>query len=157
MSKKIYFDLDGTVYDLYNVENWLEKLRSETEKVFTEGNFLGNYDNFLSAICQLIGYGYSFGVISWLPMQASPEYEEVCRKEKIAWINNFLPFVTEINIVPYGIPKQNAIQKRATTMYLIDDSAEVCKMWETPAQRKAININEEFTVIDALNKIIENE
>ena len=42
-------------------------------------------------------------------------------------------------------------------MYLIDDSAEVCKMWETPAQRKAININEEFTVIDALNKIIENE
>ena len=66
MSKKIYFDLDGTVYDLYNVENWLEKLRSETEKVFTEGDFLGNYDNFLSAICQLIGYGYSFGVISSL-------------------------------------------------------------------------------------------
>ena len=157
MSKKIFFDLDGTLYDLYNVENWLESLQNEDATVFERGNFIGDYDEFISIVKELMFKGYTFGVISWLPMQASPEYEEVCRKENIAWINNFLPFVTEINIVPYGIPKQNAIQKRAKTMYLIDDSAEVCKMWETPAQRKAININEEFTVIDALHKLIENE
>ena len=57
MSKKIYFDLDGTVYDLYNMENWLEKLRSETEKVFTEGDFLGNYENLQKKKKKLIGYG----------------------------------------------------------------------------------------------------
>ena len=30
--KKIYFDMDGTVYDLYGMKNWLEMLRNE-EKV----------------------------------------------------------------------------------------------------------------------------
>ena len=30
-------------------------------------------------------------------------------------------------------------------------------MWNTPTQRNSINVNEEFTVIDALNAIIETE
>lgn len=78
-------------------------------------------------------------------------------KKKIKWINKYLPFVSEINICSYGIPKQNCIQKRAKLMYLIDDNIEVCRMWETPLQRKAIYIDSEFTVINALNEIIENE
>ena len=28
MSKVIMFDMDGTVYDLYGVDNWLEKLEN---------------------------------------------------------------------------------------------------------------------------------
>lgn len=155
MSKKIYFDLDGTVYNLYGVENWLEKLRNEISGAFLEGDFLVDYENFMSCIEELIRQSYIFGVITWLPMQASPEYEEICRKEKIEWINDYLPFVSEINICSYGIPKQNCIQKRAKEMFLIDDNAEVCKMWETSTQRIAININEEYTVVDALNEIID--
>lgn len=157
MSKKIYFDLDGTLYNLYSIKNWLEKLQDEKENVFLEGCFLVNYSEFMECINYLVDCGYSFGVITWLPMQASPEYEEICRKEKIKWINEYLPFVTEINISSYGIPKQNCIQKRAKTMILIDDNIEVCKMWNTPFQRNSINVNEEFTVLDALNSIIENE
>lgn len=157
MSKKIYFDLDGTVYDLYNIDDWLKKLTTEQDGVFTEGDFLVDYVDFMECIHQLQDYGYIFGVITWLPMQATPEYEEICRQEKIMWINEYLPFVSEINICSYGIPKQNCIQKRSQTMILIDDNAEVCKMWNTAIQRKSININEEYTVIDALNEIIENE
>ena len=157
MSKKIYFDLDGTVYNLYGVENWLEKLRSEQENVFTEGNFMCDYSEFMERIHFLLDYGYSFGIITWLPMQASPEYEEICRQEKIKWIKKYLPFVTEINICSYGIPKQNCIQKRAKEMWLIDDNAEVCKMWETSRQRRYVNISEDYTVIQALDEIIENE
>ena len=29
MSKKIYFDLDGTIYDLYGIENGIEKIQTE--------------------------------------------------------------------------------------------------------------------------------
>ena len=90
MTKKIYFDLDGTVYDLYSIESWLNKLQAEKEKVFLEGKFLGNYEDFMESISELINYGYTFGVITWLPMQASPEYEEICRQEKIKWINKYL-------------------------------------------------------------------
>lgn len=155
MSKKIYFDLDGTLYNLYNISNWLEKLQTEQEGVFIEGNFLVDYNEFLNIISELTKQGYIFGVITWLPMQASPEYEEICRNEKIQWINKYLPFVTEINITTYGIPKQNSIQKRAKEMILIDDNIEICKMWQTEKQRTAINIDNIYTVIDALNSLLE--
>lgn len=156
MSKKIYFDLDGTLYNLYNMENWLDKLRNEISGVFDGVNKMFD-GTFYDIISDLLNIGFEFGVITWLPMQASPEYEEVCRREKRMWVQKYLPFVSEINITSYGIPKQNAIQKRAKIMYLIDDNVEICKMWETSKQRKAINVNNDFTVMDALKKILEND
>ena len=34
MARKILFDLDGTVADLYGTENWLELLLNETKGLF---------------------------------------------------------------------------------------------------------------------------
>ena len=48
MTTKIYFDLDGTVYDLYSIENWELKLRAENADVFIEGNFIGDYTRFIT-------------------------------------------------------------------------------------------------------------
>ena len=53
----------------------------------------------------------------------------------------------------YGIPKQNAIKKRAKQMILIDDNSEVCKMWETNSMRKAINLTDNFDIVAALQSI----
>lgn len=153
MSKKIYLDLDGTVYNLYKIENWLSMLRNEESGVFNQNQFIGNYNEFLKEVYRLIGSGWSFGVITWLPMGASPEYEQICREEKEQWINENLPFVNEVNICFYGIPKQNLIQKRAKTMVLIDDNIEVCKMWNTNKMRKSINVSKDFDIIAALKTI----
>ena len=154
MSIKIYFDLDGTVYDLYNVENWLEKLRSEDASVFSEGNFIGDYNRFKTVCEKLVSVGVQFEVITWLPMQASEEYEIECTEVKREWVKKFMPFVTEFTAQSYGIPKQNAIKKRAKTMYLLDDNKEVCEMWKTDKMRKAINVNrDELTTIEALEMI----
>lgn len=153
MSKKIWMDCDGTLYDLYSIPNWLDKLRNEEEQVFSTGSFMGNYTEFLKEISRLFAAGYEFGVITWLPMGASPEYEEICRQEKIEWIKQYLPFVHDINITSYGIPKQNTIKKRAKQMILIDDNSEVCKMWETNSMRKAINLTDNFDIVAALQSI----
>ena len=154
MSIKIYFDLDGTVYDLYNVENWLEKLRSEDASVFLEGDFIGDYNRFKTVCEKLVSVGVQFEVITWLPMQASEEYEIECTEVKREWVKKFMPFVTEFTAQSYGIPKQNAIKKRAKTMYLLDDNKEVCEMWKTDKMRKAINVNrDELTTIEALEMI----
>lgn len=32
MEKMIWFDMDGTIADLYGVENWLEDLRNEVAR-----------------------------------------------------------------------------------------------------------------------------
>ena len=93
MTTKIYFDLDGTVYDLYNIENWKPKLCAEDADVFKEGDFIGNYTRFIVACTELVKKGVQFGVITWLPMQATEEYERECAEVKREWVKKFMPFV----------------------------------------------------------------
>ena len=161
MSKTIYFDLDGTVYDLYNVPNWLEKLRREEPNIFLEGETISNLSTqtFTDVIVGLINSGYTFGVISWLPMYCTPEYAETCRQEKIKWCQRNLPFVPveNISIIPYGIPKQKAITKKSQIMWLIDDNKEVCEIWKTPKARLYKNVSENYSVYTALCEILVEE
>lgn len=159
MSVKIYFDLDGVCYNLYNIPNWEPSLRAEESGVFLheDANFF-TVEELNEAVAPLLELGVQFGVISWLSMQSTPEYEEVCRAEKREWVKKNLPFVTEFNAISYGIPKQNAIRKRAQKMYLIDDNLEICKEWSTDKQRKAYCVDNEcryfdFNLIDALKQI----
>ena len=87
-------------------------------------------------------------------MQATEEYERECAEVKREWVKEFMPFVTEFTAQTYGIPKQNAIIKRAKRMYLLDDNAEICEMWKTEKMRKSINVNRDgLTTIEALEKI----
>lgn len=156
MSVKIYFDLDGTVYNLYGVNEWEPKLRAENPNVFREGSFIGDYQEFMNICNKLLEKGVQFGVITWLPMQASPEYEVECELVKREWVQRYMPFVSEFTAQSYGVPKQNAIIKRAKTMYLLDDNTEICEMWQTEKMRVAVNVNKgERTTIEALKEIYE--
>lgn len=161
MAVKIYFDMDGTLFDLYHKAFWLDMLENETAGVFkaygASGGIMLGLKNDECDIYEQIAYlqsqGVSFGVISWLPFAASPEYEKICREEKLEWLKTYFPMITEIHIIPYGVEKQKAITKRAETMYLIDDNAEVCNTWTTAKQRRAIQVSENFTALDALVQI----
>ena len=161
MSIKCVFDLDGTIFDLYNRPNWLSMLENEQEEVFAEyGDNNGwlsyiNRISFNEAVTALMmEFGVEFEVITWLPMQASPEYEERCRQKKTEWVKKNLPFVSAINCVSYGLPKQNFIKKRAQRMILFDDNKEVCEMWETNKQRIAIQVSENNPVDKMLNELL---
>ena len=93
MKKEIYFDLDGTLYDLYGMENWLERIEKEKPNTFTDGNFIVNYDEFIQCVTKLKEQGYNFNVISWLPYDVTYNYRKKCEQEKRSWIKKFLPFV----------------------------------------------------------------
>lgn len=153
MSIKIYFDLDGTVADFYSQENWLEILRSETRGAFENCKPLFEAERFYKIITQLLAKGVQFGVITWLPMQASEEYEEICTAEKRNWCEAYLPFICEFSAQSYGIPKQNAIKKHATTEILIDDNAEVGEMWKTAKRRDFRQVCHCTNVCDILEEI----
>lgn len=154
MSVKIYFDLDGTLFDLYGKKDWLTYLEDEIPGAF-KGDFLPSIDvNRLYDIMKSLAInGVQFEVITWLPRGASPEYSEICKIEKIEWVKQYVPFVTDIHCIPYGTPKQYAIQKRAKSNILIDDNYEICKMWETAKQRKAFLVTEKKNVVDLLEDI----
>ena len=153
--KKIYFDMDGTVADLYGSDNWLDNLRNERNGVFNNLFPLVDMDE-LAIIChQLMNNGYSFGIITWLPMGASYEYERVCEQEKREWANEFMPWVSEFYAQSYGVPKQYAPIKRAQNMVLIDDNTEVRAMWNTEKQRTSIDATK--NIIEELKKLLDND
>lgn len=154
MSKKIFFDLDGTLYNLYEIDNWLDSLKYEDATVFERGDFIGDYERFMNVVKELLAKGFTFGVISWLPMYATPEFENECAKVKEKWVKKYLPFVDEMTFQRYGTPKQNAIQKKAQTMYLLDDSKEVGRVWATPKQRIHFLVDEDFTAVKILEEIL---
>jgi hypothetical protein len=153
--KKIYFDMDGTVYDLYGMENWLEMLRNEEKGAFTLGNALVNMDELKEVCLRLIAKGYQIGIITWLPMGASLEYCEICTKEKREWAEKNMPYISEFYALEYGVPKQYAPARRAAEMWLVDDNKEVREMWVTEKQRKAIDATE--NIINALVALAEKE
>lgn len=142
--KKIYFDMDGTVADLYSEENWLDNLQNERKGSFINLQPLVDMIE-LSRVCyQLMEHGYRFGVITWLPMGASREFERVCEREKKHWVYTLMPWVTEFYAQTYDEPKQNAPIHKATQMILVDDSAEVRAKWDTAKQRISIDATKKY-------------
>ena len=138
MGAKIYFDMDGTVAGLYRLPDWLECLRNEVSGTFLRCEPLFEQKDFYPIVEKLLLNGVKFGVITWLPMQATDEYQAICTEEKRKWCEDWMPFIETFAAQPYGIDKSLAITKHFKTEYLIDDNKEVCQRWKTEKQRKAL-------------------
>lgn len=106
---KIWFDMDGTIADLYGVENWLDYLTAEDVKPYFEAKPLVRLSQLARLLNELQRKGYEIGVISWLSRSGSPAYNAKVTAVKYGWLARHLPSVDfdEIHIIPYGTPKQN--------------------------------------------------
>lgn len=153
MSMKIYFDLDGTVYDLYNVPNWLEILKNENPDVYTMGEKLFS-DELYKVAATLMRYGVRFGVITWGSMVASPDFEVQTEDVKRQWVNENLPFVESFVYQKYGTKKQQAIKNRTKNDILIDDNSEVLKTWINNKTRTGYQVTKENSVVNILKEIL---
>ena len=153
MKINITFDLDGTLFDLYGKTDWLYKLENHISGAF-EGSMLPEIDKaeLMSIVEKLSELGVIFSVVTWLPRNATKEYEWVCKEEKLEWCRENLPFVKSVKCVPYGTPK-HAVANSAGRMYLIDDNSQICEDWNTKVKRRAFNVNQSFTAVNALVEI----
>ncbi len=127
--RTIYFDMDGTIADLYSVTNWLEKLRAESALPYEMAKPLVRLSSLARILNNLQRKGYRLGVISWTAKNGSPEYNEKVKKAKEKWLKAHMKSVhwDEINIVPYGTPKQNFAKMKFDVLF--DDEAENRKNW----------------------------
>ena len=105
----INFDMDGTIANLYGVENWLDYLIAEDTTPYEVAVPLLRLSALAKRINNLQRKGYEIAIISWLSKGGSNEYNEAVMEAKLAWLAKHLPSVhwDYINIVPYGTPKQN--------------------------------------------------
>ena len=109
----IYFDMDGTIADLYSVENWLPKLRGENPTPYRDAKPLVNMRVLARVLHTLQNEGVDIGIISWLSRNGSEEYNKKVTATKIKWLQVHLGSVefNEIHILPYGVPKSTVAQK----------------------------------------------
>jgi len=104
----IWFDMDGTLADLYGVENWLPMLRASDPTPYMVARPLVNLSALARVLNRLRREGYEVGVISWTSKTGTPDYNAAVTAAKYAWLAKHLPSVDfdEIHVVPYGTPKQ---------------------------------------------------
>lgn len=101
-----YFDMDGTIADLYGVDGWLSDLENERVRPYAEARPLVDCERLIKAILALKAEGYRFSVISWASKNGSAEYRKEIRKAKVEWIKKYFPnCFDEIHVVKYGTPK----------------------------------------------------
>lgn len=107
----IYFDMDGTLCDLYGVENWLPKLRASDPSPYADAEPLLFLSSLARRLNTLRRNGYRIGIISWLSKNSTAEYDEMVTDAKLKWLRTHLRSVEwdEIFILPYGTPKSSVV------------------------------------------------
>lgn len=124
----IYFDMDGTIADLYNVRDWLEKLRSSDVQPYEDAEPLVDMDEFTTLCKRAQAMGVVVGVISWLSKGSSLNYAKATKKAKREWLSRHCHVeFDEVHIVPHGRPKQRYVS--VSNAVLVDDSPIVCGQW----------------------------
>ena len=109
MMKEICFDMDGTIADLYAVDNWLEYLIHEQTTPYEMARPMVNMNSLARVLNRLTREGYAVKVISWTAKNGSNEYNEAVAEAKRKWLAKHLKSVqfSEVVVIPYGTPKQN--------------------------------------------------
>lgn len=147
--KAIYFDMDGTIADLYAVTNWLSSLENEHTKPYREAKSLINMRELGKIINHLQNIGYHIGIVSWLSKCGSKEYNAKVTETKIKWLAKHLGAVEfdEIKIVPYGTPKSTVV--RYPEGVLFDDEERNRKEWAI-GDGMAFDVNNMIEILKAM-------
>ena len=103
----IYFDMDGTIVDLYGVDGWLDKIRAFDATPYRDAKPLIKLNILAKMLHQLQKRGYKIGVISWLARTSTADYDKQVTSAKADWLRKHLPSVEwdEVHIIHYGIRK----------------------------------------------------
>ena len=126
----IWFDMDGTLANLYNVDNWLEKLVNSDPSPYLEAAPLVNLSSLARKLNTLQRRGYKIGIVSWLSKNGSCGYNEMVISAKRKWLAIHLKSVNfdYIDIIEYGTPKENG-----RNGILFDDEEKNRKNWKGKA------------------------
>ena len=113
MNRTIYFDMDGTIADLYGVENWLDLIIDRNPLPYEIAKPLVNLSTLARKLNALRREGWKVGIISWLSKEDNPDYNKVVTKAKENWLKKHLASVVfdEIKIVSYGTPKSSVVDE----------------------------------------------
>ena len=132
---KIWFDMDGTIADLYGVAGWLDDLMARSTRPYEIARGIGN----LALIARLLNKaqknGHEIGIISWTATKASADYNAKVATAKREWLARHFASVkwNEIKVVEYGTNKKTA----CGAGILFDDEKPNRETWGAGAHEPA--------------------
>jgi len=104
---KIWFDMDGTIADLYGVNGWLEMLIAEDTTPYTVAKPLLNLSILARYLNKVQKMGHEIGIISWGSKNSTEDYLKKVACAKYHWLLKHLPSVNwdYVKITNYGVNK----------------------------------------------------
>lgn len=125
----IWFDMDGTIADLYAVNNWLNDLRAEQTRPYELAKPLLHFATFARTLHRLQQAGYKIGIITWGSKMASAPFNMAVEQAKRQWLKKHLPSVIwdDFQFFPYGTNKNSV---NSGNDILFDDEENNRNSWQ---------------------------
>lgn len=150
MKKLLVFDMDGTIADLYAVDDWCNKLNSSNPTPYIEAEPMWDMAELADILCALKPLGYRVVITSWLAIGSTVAYSEAVRTAKVEWLNNHNFPYDELHMVKYGTTKANCTRYHDCEQILFDDNAKVRSGWSLGATIDPTTTN----IIDYLKSLL---
>lgn len=150
MQKAIYFDMDGTIANLYAVPNWLPLIRSYDPKPYMDAKPMVHLATLARMLNRLQREGWTIGIVSWLSKDPDPAYGELVKEAKKAWLAQHMPSVSwnEVHIVPHGVPKSSIVDMPQGILF--DDEAPNRCEW-SDGKGNAFDVDNILAVLSQLD------
>lgn len=141
----IWLDMDGTMADLYGVENWLEMLTAHDETPYAIARPLVRMATLARLLNNRQREGWRVCVVSALAKNSTADYDNRVKLAKLEWLKRHLPSVQfdEIRFVSYDFVKNGV---NTGNDILFDDEARHLNAWTGTA----INATDLLNTLKAL-------
>ena len=87
MNKVVYFDMDGTIADLYGVTNCFKRLDTLDASVYSEAKPIDKYINMLKEFKHM---GYKVIILTCLGMVSDPKFDKETIYNKGVWLDKYI-------------------------------------------------------------------
>lgn len=148
--KTLWFDMDGTIANLYGVDGWLSYLKNEDILPYKKASLLYEKKELIELLQEVKSHGYNIGIISWTSKNGSLDYSNRVKKAKIEWLNEngLLNLFDKILIEDYGVNKSVACQKYGYGV-LVDDEKNNLNSWNN-----GLTIDANENIIKNIKKVL---
>lgn len=147
------FDMDGTIANLYGVENWLPMLRAYDPTPYMEAKPMMNFSALARQLNTAQRKGARLVIISWASKDPDPDFYDAVLAAKVEWLATHLPSVQwdEVFVVPYGRNKAEVCGVMGEDFVLFDDEERNRNQWEE-FDGLAFNPSDISTILHQFNK-----
>lgn len=127
-NKIVYFDMDGTLADLYGVTNVFKRLDTLDANVYLEAKPINTYINMLKEFKHM---GYKIIILSCLGMISDKQFDKDTIHNKGIWLDKYIgkEYIDERIYIPNTKHKESYINMYGNGI-LVDDDERVLINWK---------------------------